>query len=100
MIKKIKEQRNDIVFVAIAKINEWETFDEWKTRSFKNLKNDLFSSNATTETNKICDTFFIDISIVEYFNLHCDMNDRDEKQQQSQAHMINKMHKKKEFELK
>ena len=41
--------------------------------------------------NLTSDTFFIDISIVHYFNPHCDMNDRDEKQHQEQAELINEM---------
>ena len=59
--------------------------------SFKNI--------ATTETNKTNDTFCSNI-IVEYLNPHCDMNDKDEKQQQAQAEVINKMGNKEEFELK
>ena len=35
--KKIKQQTNETVTVGIAKMNEWETFEEWKQRGLKNI---------------------------------------------------------------
>ena len=48
LIKKIQEETNATVFVAITKMNEW------KICSFKNLINDKCSNIATTtDTNKL-----------------------------------------------
>ena len=38
LIKKIKLLTNETVCVGIAKMKDWETFEEWKQRGLKNLK--------------------------------------------------------------
>ena len=37
LVKKIKQQTIESVFVGIAKMNDWETYDEWKQRAMKNV---------------------------------------------------------------
>ena len=94
LINTIKEETNEIVFVGIAKMNEWETFEEWKIRAFKNLKTGKNNYNATTtKTRKTTErelkinnnksvTFFSDIG-VNYVNPK--KNEQDEKQQKKET---------------
>ena len=50
LIERIEQQTNEKVSVGIAKMNEWETFEEWKQRAIKNMQNSKngygVSSNA------------------------------------------------------
>ena len=94
--KKIKEQTNETVSVGIAKMNEWETFDEWKKRAFKNLKHGKETAILTEKTNETC---FSDID-VKYVNPNqCD--EKDEKQQQKQqGAVVKKLGNKEEFDSK
>ena len=102
LIKNIQQQTNELVFVGVAKMNEWETFEEWKTRAFKSLKNAKNSTNATTETSNNNATFFSDIGVK-----FVKPNDGDDEKQQKQRQMelsvplVNKkMGKETEFEAK
>ena len=98
LIKKIQQQTNETVFVGIAKMNEWETFEQWKARAFKNLKNALNATTTdTTNNNNI--TFFSDVG-VNYVNPN--KNEQDEKQQQHGADGVvnKKMGNKERFDLK
>ena len=36
LMKKIKQQTNETVSIGIAKMNEWETFEQWKQRAIEN----------------------------------------------------------------
>ena len=84
LIKKIKEQTNETVSVGIAKMNEWETFDEWKHRGFKNMKIANDRNTIETEEKAASSLFYSDIS-VKYINPkqgHLSYGKGDEKQQQ------------------
>ena len=90
--KKIKQQTNEGVSVGIAKMNEWETFDEWKKRAYKNLR--YAKEREITDTNEI---FFSDVD-VNYVN----PNQSDEKNEKQQGGLgvMNKLGNKEEFESK
>ena len=62
LIKKIEQQTNESVSVGIAKMNEWETFEEWKNRAIKNMK----QAKNTSETEN-SSTFYSDVN-VKYVN--------------------------------
>ena len=111
LIKKIQQQTNEQVFVGIAKMNEWESFVEWKTRALKNLKNAKNNNSTLTaelsgiknnndKNNKKNRAFFSDIG-VKYVNPKKN-NEQEEKQEQhGRTGVINKkMGNKEEFDSK
>ena len=59
LVAKIKQQTNETVSVGIAKMNDWESFEEWKQRGLKNitiartiaLKNEFNTMNDEKDTN-------------------------------------------------
>ena len=57
LMKKIKLLTNETVSVGVAKLNEWETFDEWKHRAFRNM------INARNIVQSEKDTFYSDIDV-------------------------------------
>ena len=81
-------------------MNDWETFEQWKARAFKNLQN-----AKTVKSGKVNDngTFFSDVS-VEYTNPHRGDEKADEKQQEQHkgdaARVPMEMGKKEDFDAK
>ena len=71
LFTKIKQQTNETVSAGIAKMNEWETFEEWKLRAFKNMKQ---------ATKKGKSEYYSDIGI-KYVNPTNDKTDSDEKKE-------------------
>ena len=89
LIKKIKQQTNETVFVGLAKMNGWETFGEWKKRAMKNLKN--AKSRTTTETDNNS-TFLSDINVA-YANPNVgdEKEGKEEKNKQASKGVVKKM---------
>ena len=86
LINKIEQQTNESVCVGIAKMNEWETFEEWKHRAMKNLEN---VKNTATETmvkeSKTSNSFFFSDIGVDYVNPKLGARtSQDEKKQQEE----------------
>ena len=77
LIKKIQEQTNELVCVGIAKMNDWETYDEWKQRAMKNLNN--AKNTIATETKTQTSLFFSDIN-VEYVNPNLEKQKKQQEQ--------------------
>ena len=90
---KIKQQTNKSVFIGIAKMNDWETFEEWKTRAINNLKkakNVIPTETKTTDTTDPGNgAFHSDIGI-NYRNPNVDESKQDEKQQEPQKRLGSK----------
>ena len=53
LIGKIQQQTNELVYVGIAKMNNWETFEEWKNRAIKNVNNARNIATLETETSQL-----------------------------------------------
>ena len=80
LMAKIKQQTDQTVSIGIAKMNEWETFEQWKQRAIKNLIK-VQNGTATTviENNG---AFCSDID-VKYINPKQYANDQvDDKKEQ------------------
>ena len=92
LMKKIKQQTNLTVSIGIAKMNEWETFEEWKQRALRNIEN--------AQINNVNDTFYsdVDIKLVNAASDESDIND--EKQTQQPQSESRKLGRNKEFESK
>ena len=108
LMKKIKQQTNESVNVGIAKMNEWETFKQWKQRAIKNLKIAKNKSQMLTETNEPKETeingeFYSDVD-VNYVNPKVDISvdeKRDEqKQEEGGAGVVKKFGTQKNFDAK
>ena len=95
LMKKIKQQTNETVSVGIAKMNKWETFEQWKERSVNNIENARNGKNTQTQNENVVDAFYSDIH-VQYVNPTKHMAVEDEKKQQRQA----KLGGRKEFDKK
>ena len=100
LLKKIQSLTNWTVSAGVAKMNEWETFDEWKKRAYRNLKHG--EEKSILETQQTNETFFSDID-VNYVN----PNQGDEKEEkhaqqakEQQGGVVNKLGNKEEFESK
>ena len=52
LIDKTKQQTNESVFVGIAKMNNWETFEKWKHRAIKNV-NQHYQVGYEIESNTV-----------------------------------------------
>ena len=101
LLKKIKLLTDETVSVGIAKMNQWETFEEWKQRGLKNVKN-ATNIAATIETNDTTGdgTFYSDIN-VKYVNpILIQVDDQDEKTQEDKEQVVNRMGNKEDFEKK
>ena len=78
LMKKIECLTNVTVSIGIAKMNRLETFEKWKHRALKNMKN----GENTTETRK--NTFYSDIGI-EFVDSNTDTSNGDEKKEEKKA---------------
>ena len=100
LISKIQQQTNESVCAGIAKMNSWESFQEWKQRAFKNLQN--VQNTFGTSTNNL---FYSDIH-VKYVNAKKETlvanvdQKQDEKQQQQRPVAKLKLGNKEEFDQK
>ena len=57
LMKQIKSVTNETVSIGIAKMNNWETYEEWKLRALTNL-------NKVKEGAKGQDDFYTDVNVV------------------------------------
>ena len=103
LIQKIKQQTNELVYVGIAKMNNWETYDEWKQRAMNNLKSVKNTSETTEAELKTDNNLFLSDIAVQHVNPNANNKD-DEKQQsyqqQQQTGVVKKFGTTEEFDAK
>ena len=102
LMKRIKSLTHETVSVGIAKMLEWETFDEWKLRALNNI------NKVKDTSSKGNDAFYSDINI-KFVNTKAGLQNDDEKQGGEQAQgqgkqgedaALRKLGTKKEFDEK
>ena len=103
LMRKIKQQTNESVNVGIAKMNEWETFEEWKHRAIKNLKM-AKNTSETTETSQETHKngiFFSDVD-VNFVNPKAATSDekKESGKQEAQGGVVKKFGTQEEFDSK
>ena len=96
LMKRIKQQTNETVCVGIAKMNDWETFEQWKQRALKNIE--TAQNMNDEEAQNINGAFYSDID-VKFVNPTND-SDNDEKKQTQAEKQQKRFGRKKEFESK
>ena len=119
LMKKIKLLTNKTSYIGIAKMNKWETFEQWKYRAIENMKiaqknTTIATTTKTTQatskktTKTEYGTFYSDISIVWVNPKGSDEKEKeqgDEKNQQQRAQqnkggMVQKLGNKNDFDSK